>query len=318
MSRTRDILQEIVETRQRRRYGSAMDELPVRLFALEEAFERHDKSENELTRYFPVALIACVEGYFRMAIKDLVDAGEPYLSNAEKPASSIRLDFSVLRAVHGKRITVGELVAHSVQLSRLEHIESIFSSLIGTGFLLALRTTTDRWAHEVMGEPALPILTNPDEVFASVARTFELRHIICHEIASAYEIESEEVARCFKSCVAFLRAADEFIFETIHPGEPLTQGEMNFAAGQSLEARRQELANALTDLRSRINAANLTAFDESHEKWQTYCEAWARFTAQDQGSGGTIWPLIYAKTAEHLVMRRLEDVIDYRRRVDEE
>ena len=46
-----------------------------------------------------------------MAIKDLIDAGEPYLSNAEKPASSIKLDFSVLRAVHGKTITVGELVA---------------------------------------------------------------------------------------------------------------------------------------------------------------------------------------------------------------
>ena len=34
-----------------------------------------------------------------------------HISNAEKPASSIKLDFSVLRAVHGKAITVGELVA---------------------------------------------------------------------------------------------------------------------------------------------------------------------------------------------------------------
>lgn len=75
-----------------------------------------------------------------MVIKDLIDSGEPYLTNAEKPASSIRLDFS----------------------------------------------------------------ENPNDVFADVARTFELRHIICHEIASAYEIKLEEVARCFESCVAFL------------------------------------------------------------------------------------------------------------------
>ena len=115
MSRTRDIIQEIADVRQRRRFGSAMSELPMRLFALEHAFKKHDKSQGELTRYFPVALIACVEGYFRMAIKDLVDVGDPYLSNAERPASALKLDFSILRAVHGKAITVGELVAHGIR-----------------------------------------------------------------------------------------------------------------------------------------------------------------------------------------------------------
>lgn len=317
MSRTRDIIQEIAEVRQRRRFGSAMAELPLRLFALEHAFKKHDKSENELIRYFPVALIACVEGYFRMAIKDLIDAGEPYLSNAEKPASSVKLDFSVLRAVHGKTITVGELVAHGVQLSRLEHLEAVLSNLLGAGFLQALRTTTDRWAHEVKGEPATPVLANPDEVFADVARTFELRHIICHEIASAYEIESEEVARCFESCVAFLRAADEFISETIHPGAPLTQTDMNIAAGQSLDERRKQLADVVTGFRSRLGSAELPAFDESQEKWQTYCDAWAEFVAGDQASGGTIWPLIYAGAAEAVVKRRLEEVSGYRRLGDE-
>lgn len=242
MGRTRDIIQEIAAIRQRRRFGDAMAELPIRLFALEQSFKEHNKTESELNRYFPVALIACVEGYFRMAIKDLVDAGEPYLTNAEKPASSLKLDLSVLRAVHGKAITVGELVAHGVQLSRLEHIEAALSSLLGKSFLQELRTTTDRWAHEVKGEPATPILAQPDVVFADVARTFELRHIICHEIASAYEIELEEVARCFESCVAFLRAADECISETIRPGAPLTQPAMNIAAGKALTEKQERLA----------------------------------------------------------------------------
>ncbi|WP_157691548.1 hypothetical protein [Noviherbaspirillum autotrophicum] len=66
MSRTRDIIQEIADVRQRRQFGSAMAELPLRLFALENTFKKHDKSEKELVRYFPVALIACVEGYFRV------------------------------------------------------------------------------------------------------------------------------------------------------------------------------------------------------------------------------------------------------------
>ena len=62
-----------------------------------------------------------------------------HISNAEKPASSIKLDFSVLRAVHGKAITVGELVAHGVQLSRLEHLEGVLSNL-QTHFVWAVRT----------------------------------------------------------------------------------------------------------------------------------------------------------------------------------
>lgn len=313
MGRARDIIQEIADVRQRRRFGSAMLELPMRLFALEHAFKKHDKAENELTRYFPVALIACVEGYFRMAIKDLIDAGEPYLSNAEKTASLLKLDFSVLRAVHGKAITVGELVAHGVQLSRLEHIESALSGLLGKGFLESLRTTTARWAHEVMGEPAIPILSKPDEVFADVARTFELRHIICHEIASAYEIESDEVARCFESCVAFLRVADEFISETIHPGAPLTQTDMNIAAGKSLREKRKRLAEAVEALRSRLDEVERAAFDDSQAKWQLYCDAWADFIAGERAGGGTIWPVIYAGAAEAVIERRLEEVRGFKR-----
>lgn len=313
MSRTRDIIQEIADVRQRRRFGSAMSELPMRLFALEHAFKVHDKSQSELTRYFPVALIACVEGYFRMAIKDLVDAGDPYLSNAERPASSLKLDFSILRAVHGKAITVGELVAHGIPLSRLDHVESAITSLIGTGFLQALRTTTDRWAHEVKGEPAIPILADPDQVFSDVARIFELRHIICHEIASAYEIEANELARCFQSCVAFLRAADEFISETLHPGAPLTQTDMNIAAGQTLAETRVRLDAAVEDVRQRLDASELGAFNDSQDRWQAYSDAWVAFVAGERANSGTIWPLIAAGAAEATVNQRIEEVAGWRR-----
>ena len=316
MSRTRDIIQEIADVRQHRRCDSAMAELSQRLFALEHAFTDQRPSNDELIRYFPVALIACIESYFRMAIKDLVDAGEPFLTNAEKLPSSLKLDFSVLRAVHGKTITVGELVARGVQLSRLKHIERALSDLLGKGFRQALRTTTDRWAHEVRGEPSTPILSKPDEVFANVFRTFELRHIICHEIASAYEIESVEVARCFESCVAFLRAADEFISQTIHPGAPLTQADMNIAAGKSLEESRERLAGAVARLRARLDTAELAAFDESQARWQLYCDAWVSFVAGEQARGGTIWPLVYADEAGAVIQRRLEEVSSWQREPD--
>lgn len=316
MSRKRNIIQEIEEIRERGHYNTAISELSLRLSELERAFESYDKSQHELTRYFPVAIIACIEAYFRLVIKDLIDAGDPFLSNAENLPSVTRLDFSMLRAIHGKEITVGELVAHGVQLSRFEHIDSAISDLLGKSFLAAIRTATNRWAHEIKDEPSAPILSNPNEVFSDVVRTFELRHIICHEIASAYLIEYDEISQCFASCVTFLRASNELISETIHPGSPLTQTAMNKVAGESLTDAKDRLRESCNELRLRLNKTELVAFDESQDKWQSYCDAWALFVAGEQENGGTIWPLIYAGAAQSTVERRLVEVGGWRRLSD--
>jgi uncharacterized protein YecT (DUF1311 family) len=311
MPRTRDIIEEIAEVRQRRRFDSTMAELPVRLFALENAFKGHDQTNAELTRYFPVALVACIEGYFRLAIKELVDAGEPYLSNAERPVSSLKLDFAVIRAIHGKTVTVGELVGHIVPLSRLDHIEYSMSGLLGTSFLARMREVTDRFAHEVRGEPLQPILTSPDKVFSGVAKTFELRHIICHELATAHEIEYHQVAQCFENCVTFLKAADEIVSETLHPNAALTQSDMNIAAGDSLAKARQELHGAVAELRSYLSGDDLVAFDASQAAWEQYCNAWAEFDALEV-KGGTMWSTLRASSEEALVRSRTEDLRAHR------
>lgn len=302
--------------RRRRRFGSAMAELPFRLFALERAFRDHDQGNTELTRYFPVALVACIEGYLRLAIRELIDAGEPYLTNAERPASSMKLDFMVVRAIHGKTVTVGELVGHSVPLSRLDHIESSMSSLLGTSFFDRMGTITNRWDHEVRGAPANPILADPDSVFAGVAKAFELRHIICHEIASAHEIRYREVAHCFESCVSFLRAADELISETLHPAAPLTQSDMNVAAGKSLAEARQVMTQVVTELRARLSVDDLAAFDEAQSIWEKYCTAWAEFEAIEV-KGGTMWPTVRAGSEEALVRDRISKLRSYRRMSDQ-
>ena len=312
MSKTRDIIEEIAQVRQRRRFGRAIAELPIRLRTLERAFKEHNQTNEELTRYFPVALVACIEGYFRLAIKELIDAGEPYVTNAERLASTVKLDFALVRAVHGKDVTVGELVGHSIPLSRLDQIDSSISSLLGISFLDRMKTISDRWRHEVRGEPETPILVDPPKVFAGVAKSFELRHIVCHEIASAHEIPYEKVARCFECCVAFLRAADEIISETLHPGAPLTQRDMNVAAGESLADARQRLAQAVSDLRTHLSEDDLVAFDDAQAKWEVACTAWAEFDAMDV-KGGTMWSCVRSGSEEALVTVRTSDLRSCRR-----
>lgn len=315
MSRTRDLIQEIADVRARRQFESAMTELPLRLFAIERAFKGHSQDQHELTRYFPVALVAAVEGYFRMAVKDLIDAGEPYLSNAERPAASIKLDFSIIRAVHGKSVTIGELVAHSIPLSRFEHIDSVISGLLGTPFLAKLRTTSNRWAYEVMGGPRVPMLTNPDSVFADVARVFELRHIVCHELASAYEIDYAEVAQCLESCVLFLRASDELISETLHPGAPLTQVEMNIAANRMLQESRAALVEEIEALLPLLRPEDSVTFRESQDLWEQFCKSWSNLMASEV-TGGSIWPSVRSGAERETVLKRIDEIRGFRRFYD--
>lgn len=312
MSRTRDVIQEIAQVRKRRRFGSTMAELPSRLFALERAFAEHAPTNVELTRYFPVALVACIEGYFRLAIKELVDAGEPYISHAEKTASGLKLDFAVVRAVHGKAVTIGELIGHSVSLSRLEHIESVMTGLLGDSFLNRLRAVSDRWAHEVRGEPITPMLKDAGQVFVSVTKAFELRHIVCHELATAHDVDHEEVARCFDGCVAFLRAADELLSQILHPGAPLTQADINFAAGQSLAEARVALQAAVSHVQRRLSGDDLVAFNAAHASWEQFCCATSDFDAL-QVRGGSMWAGYRSSCEEALVRSRTTELLLYRR-----
>jgi len=310
-SSTRDTVQEIADIRKRRRFGPAIVELSLRLQELEQALNRCDRDNTELVRYFPVALVGCIEGYFRLVIKELIDAGDPFLTNAEKLASMLKFDFALLRAVHGKAITVGELVAHSVKLSRLEHIESSVTRLLGTSFLQEMRTVTDRWDHEVKGNPATPILTNPDVVFARVSKTFELRHIICHEIASGYEITSDDVEQCFESCVLFLRAADESVAGVLYPGAALTQAEMNVAASKSLDEARERLSGRVDELRALLSDAQLPMFEVSQTQWQIFSDSWSACVAGDRTTGGTIWPVVRSGVATASVDRRTSEISSF-------
>ena len=78
----RKIIEQIVSVRSRLRFERREAELFARLSAIESSYERMDPAIPALLRYYPTALVACVESYFRLAIKELIDSGEPYLNNS--------------------------------------------------------------------------------------------------------------------------------------------------------------------------------------------------------------------------------------------
>ena len=119
MTNKRDYVGEIEEIRGRTGPSDWDNGITKLLFLITAASKL--QTENAELAYYYVAAIAPIEVYFRWEIKRLIDSGDPrYLNNLKVDELPLKITHELLVAVHGKRITIGELVAHSVGLSNLE------------------------------------------------------------------------------------------------------------------------------------------------------------------------------------------------------
>ena len=146
--------------------------------------------QKEFIRYVPVGAIACVEGYFKGLIRDLIDIGAPYRDNIVN-LKEIKLTLEGVVGLHGGKATLGEFVAHFVSVSSLEDIDKYMSTILGIEFLKKLKSKTGL----------------PDKVFSGMARTFELRHIVAHATCPKGSTESRGGERLFD--VDFLLATGD-------------------------------------------------------------------------------------------------------------
>ena len=72
-----------------------------------DVINKKEVSENliglELRRYYPIALIACLEDYSRLVIRDLIDFGDPYFSNLTQ-LSNFEMKLDVLVQMNKSKI----------------------------------------------------------------------------------------------------------------------------------------------------------------------------------------------------------------------
>ena len=303
----RNLIQEILEIRSRLRYGHSFNEFSIRLHHLGAAYKKRDEVDPEFLSYFPVALIACFEGFFRLASKELMDAGPPYLGNAARLSVNIKFDLESVVALHGRRTTIGEFIAHHLTWNNLAAVEANMSAILGKSFLEGVRSIPDRVGTEIYGRPLAPILADPDSTFAAVSRAFELRHIICHETATSFKVAVADAESIYTSCTEFLTAANEVVSETLHPNAPLTQAAMN----QSSYAECQAVRDEMTGL---VELVSMGLTGDTQKQWrelQASWEAFANLAVKFEGSkyeGGSIQPLIHNTTATSLVRARIEQL----------
>jgi len=218
----RDYIQEIIAKQSRlHRRGTRMDLFTRRVHPLVEGFRSitaMDKSvsfRDEWLKYGAIGYIACIEGYFRLLIADLINCGDPFLSRVTE-LKDIKFNTEAVVAIHKRKVSIGEFVAHLLPINGVSDVNSHLSALAGHNFLdMYLSQPCSRQNPKSVGE------VFPKEI-GMVEKLFKLRHLYAHELATKEKVPVKEINSLVGSAAMFVWYTEKLaVNKLLTPGYPL-------------------------------------------------------------------------------------------------
>ena len=305
MINQRKLVDEILQVRNRLRIQVPVAECFLRMKSIKNAYKQINQKNTELLRYFPIAAVTCIESYFQFAIKELIDSGEPFLSNARGLLKSKQFDFDTLKALHGQTISIGDVIAHLCSISSLKQVLGLMDQLMSNEFSSKVCDVHDRYSVEVLGKIEQPIIKDSNLTFRYVSETFQFRHIFCHEIATAIEPKSEDIRKCLRHSEIFLKASKELIEQTLYPDLPLTQTDMNITSYEDFQKEKNLLDSATANVLRLLSDKQKDKFHEANGAWEVFMKA-SIDIEKLEFEGGSISPTIANLAATRLTQHRKE------------
>lgn len=300
----RDLLTEIKAIRQRQTHPNFVFAATMqRLQKLRSLSETEFGISEEFSRYIPKAVVAALQGFLRVALGNILDLGEPYLSRIAKylkDKSRVTFDFVTVREITEKKLTLGEFVAHSLSFNNFEDVTEAFSAILNSNFLDRLKEQSYPYGTLILEDEAM--------FFKNMDALFQQRHIFSHELADHYYLSQNDALIFIKVAEQLVEGIQQ-IFSLETRKEPICQQDMNnYARERANEARKilEERINLILDvLRSKNDLTTLENYIKAHEAWNEY----ARLEADaysDQCRGGTLAPLLSAGIYEYLTRQRIQ------------
>jgi len=308
----RDYISEIQALKDRANYDSKYF-WNFRLVALQQTYNDvlNNKLNSEALKYIPIAIVACLESFFQAVNSELIDHGKPFSDNVIKfnQSKDVKFDFEIVNAIQSKKLTVGEFISHILPCNNLNDINSNVSTITGKDLLKELKAFKVESIHEDKVTLSQEFIKQPDDIYSSIKRTFELRHIFCHEFASQYSINQDEILNCLISTRLFLNQVERYVRELLYPNSPETQTEMNIQAGEMFRESEDNLNSLITLIFSAnensIYSFDLQLFQEMIESWRAYRENQASVDAFGS-KGGSMYSLLFSSSLSHTTDRMIE------------
>lgn len=261
---------------------------------------------STFVEFIPIRLVTTLEVFLRGVISELVNSGEAYFERGEKLAKSAKIDLAFVVHVNRRELTIGDFVAHAVSLNSVDAILRVLDTLL-EGFTAKLKVAHPRWSEDADEWPLPPIIDDYDTVMASLARLYEIRHVLAHEIPQTTVLDPEEVPTLAAAAKVFIAATDWVVIEALHGAVPRTQTAMNVSVGNDLLQEEAKLAEVLSEVAA-LNGIDRDALQALQRSWTEWADVQAALVAS-QVEGGSMYPMIWASEKMVLTRERREQLI---------
>jgi hypothetical protein len=171
----------------------------------------------ELRRYFPIAFVACIEGYFRIVYANLIDHGSPFRDNATK--FDIKFSIEMALSIQRHSVSLGEFIAHLLSHNNLDDIDKNMSNLIGESFLARVKQMRAKLPRQTSIFPEFELDADA-RLLSQIKGLFELRHIYSHELSPFTPPDSPSVDACVEAAVEFLWITESIVNELLSTPNP--------------------------------------------------------------------------------------------------
>lgn len=296
---------QILERKERWGTNRAAMELSFAVEHLEREWLAMPEQAAAFTDFIPMRLVTIVEVFVREVIREIVDCGPPYLDRAEKLAKGARIDFVFASNLQGQKLSIGDLVAHSVSVSSPTNIIAAFEGLI-PDFTASLKLSHPRWSEEVDTWPQPPIIQDFDLTLAALAKLFEVRHILTHEFPRERPYEPNEIDGFLAATRELLNAIDWVVVDKLKGSVPRTQTMMNIQAGSSLSDLEAQMKNVMQAVRDKEDVTP-ELLEKSQIAWLEYADREAELHAS-LVEGGSMYPMVWASAKSEVVRHRIHDL----------
>jgi hypothetical protein len=208
----RDYINEIIEKRNRLEQSDRMENFFKRIYPVVSGFrvikglDEEVDYKNEWLKYSAIGYIACLEGYFRLLIADLINFGEPYITNV-KNFKDIKFSIENVVAINLNKVTLGDYISHLLPINSIQDINTNLSTILNLDFLAELKAFP---CHAFNDDPVFTVF--PDIIYRP-QKLFELRHLYCHELATKEKVNASDIEHCISTTAALILFTEDLIRE---------------------------------------------------------------------------------------------------------
>jgi len=274
----------------------------ARLESLVRELDNAAALSDELVRYFPVGMVACIETYTRLMIQDLVDWGEPFSDRIDK-FENVRLEMATMKAIHGRRITLGELIAHLLPVSNLDDVKRALGILLDSDVIELVKESLAKspadCEHRSIGI---------GELIQGVEWSFRLRHMYAHEFPAASSINRELIDESVRFAALFLRRMDEAIRAQRFPDRGSTPDELERYSAEELKARTDDLDEWVATINANLDDEDAGRLNVAQSAWRVVRDNTAQLMADFEARGLPNWRTVYNLAAIELTEHRAEEI----------